>query len=142
MGNKQLEVKYNSFSSEISARDLGIGSYELADVKIIQVPNEPFSSERRVQITKKTVPSNISAQCKPAFAGNGEKIGISDSEIISVNFDAELEPSISSTRIQIVLPNGSRKVITISSKAKVSELYSVVKKEYYLKFILMVIINL
>ena len=113
---------------------MGIGPYELADVKITQVPNEPFSSERRDQITKRTDPSKLSAQYKPAFAGNGEKIGEKNSEIITVNSDAELESSVSSTRIQVVLPNGSRKVITLSARAKVSELYSIVKKEY-LKYI-------
>lgn len=124
-----MKLKTLKFFREISARDLNIGPHEIADVKITQVPNELFSSEKRDKITKRTALSEGSANSQPTFTGNGEKIGENNSEIISVKLDAELDSSINTTRIQVVLPNGSRKVITISARAKVSELYAAIKKE-------------
>lgn len=108
---------------------MGIGPFELADVKISQVRNEPFSPGRRDQITSKIEHAKASEPLKPSFAGTGEKIGENHSEIISANLAAELDPSIVTTRIQIVLPNGSRKVVTISASAKVTDLYLTVRKE-------------
>jgi hypothetical protein len=132
VGKYFIKEKLFLFVRDISARDLGIGPYELADVKITQIPNETFNPDKRDKINK--IDSNkISAQSKSPFVGNGGKIGINNSETISVNLESELGPSINSTRIQVVLPNGTRKVISISARSKVSELYSIVKKEY-LKF--------
>lgn len=108
---------------------MGIGPYELADVKITQIPNVPFSPERREQIIKENDPNENLVPQKPSFVGNGEKLGDNNTEIISVNLSAELDPSITRTRIQIVLPNGSRKVITTSARSKVSDLYATIKRE-------------
>lgn len=116
----------------ISAADLGIGPYELADVKITQIPNEKFSEARRNQILHLADQKGVPADKKPLFVGNGEKIGNINSETVQVNDSAPLDSSIT-TRIQVVLPNGARKVITIAAQAKIAELYEIVKKEYDIK---------
>lgn len=108
---------------------MGIGPYELADVKISQLSNEPFSPERIKQVINRADLGKSPEPSKPTFVGNGEKLGADHSETIAVDLAAELEPSISTTRIQVVLPSGSRRIISISARARVSELYSTVKKE-------------
>lgn len=66
----------------------------------------------------------------PTFAGSGERIGDTDSEIVLVNLSAELDSYTNTTRVQVILPSGARKVVNISARAKISELYAAVKKEY------------
>ena len=115
----------------MSAEDLGIGPFEMADVRISQLPSERYSTERRNQIMKGPTASS-SEPPRPTFTGNGEKLGADESNeaIVAIDESAQLDSSITTTRVQVVLPNGSRKVITISARSKVSELYSQIAKEY------------
>lgn len=69
---------------------------------------------------------------RPAFVGNGEKIGNVNTETVQVDASAELDSSINTTRIQVILPTGARKVVSLSAKAKIGELYEIVKKEYHI----------
>ena len=103
----------------------------MADVRISQMPSEVFSPERRNKIMKGPAAASASEPARPTFSGTGEKLGSDESNDVIVSNDesAQLDASITNTRIQIVLPNGSRKVLTISARAKVSELYSQVAKE-------------
>jgi len=120
-----------NFFSNVSADDLGIGPFEMADVRISQLPGEVFSPERRNQIMKGPAASSSSEPQRPTFTGTGEKLGADGSteSIVSIDESAQLDASITNTRIQIVLPNGSRKVLTISARSKVSELYSQIARE-------------
>lgn len=117
---------------------MGINPFEMADVRISQLPNEVFSPERRNQIisgpkSSSHQPSKSAEPTRASFTGIGEKLGNDsvDEECVVVNESAQLEESVTSTRIQIVLPNGTRKVMTMSPRSKVSELYGQVSKEYY-----------
>lgn len=101
----------------------------MADIKISQIPNENFSPQRRSQITNTTDEANETSIDRPKFIGTGEKLGSNDSETISVNENAQIDPSTLNTRIQIVLPNGSRKVINVSARSKISELYAFTRQE-------------
>ena len=121
-------IFFNNLST-ISAEDLGIGPFELADIRIAHFPNEPFSQQKKAQIIQKNSLKENSEVQQPVFSGSGEKLGENEDEIISVNSDAKLDPNIINTRIQVVLPNGSRRVISISAYAKISELYSEIAKE-------------
>ena len=56
-------------------------------------------------------------------------MGENEIEIIEVKEDTQLDPKIDQTRIQVILPNGTRKVISISAQANVSELYKRVRDE-------------
>lgn len=114
---------------KITADDLGIDPYELADVKISQLPNENFSPQRRSQIIGATEEGNKTEIEGPKFVGAGEKLGSNFSETVSANENAQIDPSVVNTRVQIVLPNGSRKVISISVRSKIAELYASVRKE-------------
>lgn len=117
----------------MTADDLGIDPFEMADVRISQLPSESFSPNRRNQVMKGPGASSAAEQPpRPTFTGTGEKLGAADESndaIVSIDQTAQLDASITSTRIQVVLPNGSRKVLTISPRSKVSELYAQVAKE-------------
>ena len=93
------------------------------------MPTENFSPVRRSQIAKIVDPSQQAKPLIPKFSGNGEKIGSNDAEVVLVDQNIQLESSVKITRIQIILPNGSRKVISISARAKISELYLNIRKE-------------
>lgn len=66
---------------------------------------------------------------KQSFAGNGEKIGDSNSEFVLKDLKSELQPNTNTTRIQVILPSGARKVITIAARSTIIELYKIVEKE-------------
>ena len=104
----------------------------MADVRISQLPNERFSADRRNQIMKGPSGATSSTEPpRPTFSGNGEKLGADDTNeaVVTIDQSAQLDSSITNTRVQVVLPNGSRKVITISARSSVSELYSQIEKE-------------
>lgn len=106
----------------------------MADVRISQLPSEAFSPNRRNQVMKGPGGASSSAteQSRPTFTGTGEKLGATDDTndvVIKIDESAQLDASITTTRIQIILPNGSRKVLTISPRSQVSELYLQVAKE-------------
>lgn len=117
----------------MTADDLGINPFEMADVRISQLPSEAFNPARRNQIMKGPGGGGSSEPARPTFTGTGEKVGGSSDDskesVVSIDESAQLEDSITTTRIQIVLPNGSRKVLTISPRSKVSELYAQIVKE-------------
>lgn len=106
----------------------------MADVRISQLPSEVFSPNRRNQVMKGPGGASSSAAepPRPTFTGTGEKLGAADDTndaVVSIDESAPLDDSVTTTRIQIILPNGSRKVLTISPRSKVSGLYAQIAKE-------------
>ena len=100
----------------------------MADVKITQISGEQFSEAKRSEIIGSSSGKANEAAKGPAFAGSGEKLGHNEIKIIKVDENAQLDPKIDRTRIQIVLPNGSRKIISISARAKICELYQIARE--------------
>lgn len=91
-----------------------------------QIPDKSYDHAKQLEILKK---DESTAKKKHPFSGNPETTGDAHNEVISVNVEAEIADNIVTTRIQVVLPNGMKKVITINPRASISELYSHIQQE-------------
>ena len=120
----------------VSAKDLGIQANEIADIKITQLPDEKFDERKRGEIINASVPSaKFEKVTRQSFTGEGEKLGNESIETITPNTDAQINENIISTRIQVILPDGSRQVFNIAARAKISELYAIIKSKYSKTFL-------
>lgn len=108
-----------------------MGPSDLADLKISQLPEQTFDSTIREQIIDRPKEASTSAS---AMSGENKKVGDVDSEIIAPDLDAKLDASVATTRIQVILPDGSRKVVTIDPRSKVAALFVKIRETYKLSY--------
>lgn len=114
------------FKFRIIPDELEIDPNAAVDFKMTQVPDSSFDRAKQLEILKG---DESAAKKKNPFSGNAEILGDLNNETITVNLEASIAENVTSTRIQLVLPNGSKKVITINPRAPISELYHLIQQE-------------
>lgn len=110
---------------------MGAGPFELADVKISRL-DIPFDANKLKNILNEGNPDSSSETLKaPTFNGAGEKLGnVCELETIIPDLTCTIDDSVQGTRIQVILPDGTKKVIKIEARASVSDLFAKIRAEY------------
>jgi hypothetical protein len=107
--------------------ELNINPNAAVDFKMTQIPDSTFDRSKQEEILKE---DESSAKKKNPFSGNAETLGgCADNDVISVNYEAIIAENVTTTRIQVVLQNGSKKVVTINPRATIAELYTLIQEE-------------
>ncbi len=106
--------------------ELDIAPNAAVDFKMTQVPGSKFDRAKQAEILKG---EESVAKKKATFSGASETAGDAQTDVIFINSEATIAENIAITRIQVVLPNGSKKVITINPRASIAELYTLIQSE-------------
>lgn len=120
-----MAVISDFYIHRIIPEELNIDPNAVVDFKMTQ-EQSAFDPSKQAEILKG---GEVAGKKKNPFSGNAETLGDANNDVITVNSEATIAENVTATRIQLVLPNGSKKVITINPRASIAELYGLIQKE-------------
>lgn len=105
---------------------MGIDPHELVDLRLSQLPDQMFNEKKRATIIQSG--SNEDPAMPQLMVGEAKTVS-ENGEIPQITVDRSLvrNQDVTTTRLQIQLPNGTKKVITIDPHQKIMGLYEAVR---------------
>lgn len=114
------------FTFRIVPDELDINPNAAVDFKMTQLPDLAYDKKKQKEVIQG---DQGPATKKDPFSGQAETLGEVKNDAVQINDQATIADTVLTTRIQVVLPNGSKKVITVNPRIIIDELYKIIQQE-------------
>lgn len=114
------------FTFRIVPDELDINPNAAVDFKMTQLPDLAYDKKKQKEVIQgdQGPPTK-----KDPFSGQAETLGEVKNDVVQINDQATIADTVLTTRIQVVLPSGSKKVITVNPRIIIDELYKIIQQE-------------